>query len=310
MTVPDFGAQQAEKAQGIADAITEVGFETDEGEENPANAEFDDPESEQDASQVGAESTTPEDAEAEPPAEGEEQPDAPEEYWGIPLDGVPAEKRAEIIAGLEQRDSTIHKLQEQMAALRQSAEDAPAPVDDEAIEDVDDETLLRAAGYDPEDYKVQELAPVVLPMLRRELALEGQVEALAQARQVESVEQQWNTQLDQLEAQYGKIPFERDDVLRYAVDQSIGSPYEAYFRLAAPARQEVSNALSALKKDVEKRVVSGGVKPQSRKETTTPPITKDMSMREAVKQAAKDAQRETGVKWRDAVRGRKSVTKE
>lgn len=309
--MPDTGAQRQEMAGGIAEAIDETSFETDETEVNPADTEFDDegdltPDPELVTPPSTPESTTPEGEEPEGEPEGEPQAETPEEYWGIRLEGVSAEKRAEIIAGLEQRDSTIHKLQEQMTALRTKEAEAEAPVAEEP-EEIDDATLLQAAGYDPEDYEVQQNAKFLVPQLRRQLELEEQVESLAQARQVETVEQQWNASLDQLETEFGKIPFEREDVLRYAIDQQIASPYEAYFRIAAPARKEVSDALGALRRDVQKQVVTGGVKPQNRGGGgPSPALDPKMSLKDAVKAAAKDAQKETGLKWKDAARGRRS----
>lgn len=305
-----FGEQQAANAASIAEAIDETDFLS---EADPADAEYDEEQDpsegeapvEQEAPASTAESTT-QDEPAEAPEEGTAE-EAPTEYWGIDLEGVPAEKRAELIAGLEQRDSTIHKLQEQFAALRQAAEEAPAP-EPEPAEEVDDETLLQAAGFNPE-FMDEGSKESTLFILRNQLRLEEQVEQLASARELESVEQQWTTALDALEAQHGTIPFSRDEVLRYAVENRIGDPESAYWRIAGPAKLEATKAISALRRDAEKRVASGNVRPRTVKGEAPQITPKDYvgDLRGAVAEAAKQAQKETGFRWKDALRGRKSV---
>lgn len=293
--------------EGIAEAIDESMFLDDEV--NPADAEYDDesPAAEaeepvgQEAESENTANQATEETDPETEAQAEAQEDVPEEYWGIRLEDLSAEQRAEVIKGLEQRDSTINKLQQQLAEVRK-AESEAAPAEAEEAEEVDDDTLLRAAGYDPETfYDPAQKAPVIAT-LRRQLALEEQVEALSESRQVETTERVWNNELDALEAEHGKLPFDRDDVIRLAVSEGYPTPFETYFRIMGPAQREVSTAVAALRRDADKRVASGGPKPRN-VGARPAPIDPKMPLRDAVAAAAKEAQRETGLRWRDAGKG-------
>lgn len=230
----------------------------------------------------GAESTT-----AEPPADS---------YWGTDLTGIPDEKRAEIIAHFESQDSTIRKLQERLATP--VAPEAPAT--EETAEPTDDE-LLAALGLDPEDFQTQAMkAPLVL-MARNQLALEDQVTQLRSVESGRAVENQWTKTLDELEASYGKLPGTREQQLRYAGEENISSPADLYFKLSAPIKREVDDLAAKARKEAEKKVQGAAVRPRS-SSAEAPAVTPGMSMREAVAQAAKAAQKETGMSWKRATK--------
>lgn len=308
-----YGEQQQQMQAGIADALEETDF-LNEADPNDAQYDEDDTPAEEAESEAPVEQEAPaskdESTDEEEPAEAPEEGtavEAPTEYWGIDLEGVPAEKRAELIAGLEQRDSTIHKLQEQFAALRQQAEEAPVQ-EPEPPEEVDDETLLQAAGFNPE-YMPEEQKASTLFILRNQLRLEEQVEQLANARELETVQRSWDTTLDSLEAEHGAIPFARDEVLRYAVENRITDPESVYWRIAGPAKLEATKAIGAIKRDAEKRVASGNVRPRAGNAVPAPITPEEYKgdLRGAVAAAAKQAQKETGMRWKDALRGKRTV---
>jgi hypothetical protein len=299
--------------EGIAAALAETKFGT---EEDAVEASWDSFEAEaSEAETEEAPAATP----GEPPskAESEETTDeseaaasgtdeVPEVYWGTDLTGIPAEKRAELIAHFEQQDSTIKKLQGKVAALSQrdeSAEEPETPAAEE--EEITDEALLRAAGLDPEAFETQQAAPMVLPILRRTLALEDKVDSVLERSQASDTERAWNSALDELEASYGKLGFDRVDVLKYAVAEKVGSPYEVYFKLSAPIKREIDQAASIARREALKKEASGGVKPRSNA-AGEPVIPKGTSLRDAVKLAAKAAEKETKLSWREAVKRRRT----
>jgi hypothetical protein len=236
---------------------------------------------------------TPEDA-VESSETAEAQSDIPDEYFGVPLKGIPEEQARVIYESLQKQDTYIHQLQ-----ARLNAEPEPAPAADAAeAGEVTDDALLLALGFDPEDWETQQLAPRILPLARTVLELEDKVDSIVQAETVRTVETQWNTQLNELEGTYGKLPFNREQVLRYAIEEKLTSPFEAYFRIAAPARKEVEGAVAAARNTVAKQAVQGGVKPRSSANTGTN-ITPTMSLRDAVKTAMAETEKETGLKFRN-----------
>lgn len=299
----------APAAEGIAAAIKEA---VSSSKYDAGDPFWDDGEQETEAEVVaeGTEeaSSTVEATETVAAAEGEEATaEAPTEYWGVDLSDIPAEKRAEVIAHFEQQDSTIHKLQEKLSAPLE-VEQSTTSEEEEDV-DVTDEDLLRAAGYDPEDYKTQELAPFMLPLLRTQLATEEKLDQMYRNEQVRTVETQWNGQLDELESQYGKLPGNRLQVLNEAALKGYATPFEAYFRITAPVRKDVETAVSTARREALKREQGASLKPNSGGGEGGP-LKKGISLRDAVAESMKQSQKETGLSWREAVKGRFSRTEE
>lgn len=288
---------QTDLRDALRDAVAQSGVDTDESDADESWNDF--PVSGND----DGESST-----AEPPATEDDEPEAatvqvedvPESYWGVDLSDIPPEKRAEVIAHFEQQDSTIRKLQERL-----SKEPEPTALTaQEEPEDISDEDLMHAIGLDPEDFEDQRLAPKMLPLARTIVALEGQVEQMAQERVVEKTTNIWNSQLDELETTYGKLPFNRVSVLQYAIEEGLTSPYETYFKLSAPVRKEVEQRASEARRTADKRQASVSVKPRSTGGGEAPGIKPGTSLRDAVAEAAKQAERETKLSWRDALKKR------
>jgi len=221
--------------------------------------------------------------------------DVPDSYWGTDLTGIPAEKRAEIVAHFEKQDGTIRKLQDRLATPLERE----APVVDDVTEPTDEE-LLQVLGLDPETTAGPERTALVT-MARNQLALETRVEQLATVETGRAVENSWSKQLVELEEAYGKLPGTRDQQLRYAAEESIVSPADLYFKLSAPVKKEVEGLAAAARRDAAKRVESGGLRPRSAASEPLP-VKPGMSMRDAVKAAAMSAQKETGLSWKQAVK--------
>lgn len=298
---------QAQLRAALAEAVEESEFPTDEKAEADSWNEW---ESEGGApapeSASAADGDTPSKDELvsdEAPAEDadSDQPEVPSEYWGVSLEGVPDERAREIIAHFEQQDSTIQKLQARLA----KEPDAPAPAVEEGnLEDITDEQLLVAAGYDPEDYEVQNMARFILPGLRRELALEEKVDALVTKDTVREVEQTWNSQLDELESVHGKLPFDRIQVLRYAIDEGLGSPFETYFRISAGPQKEVRDAVAQARREAARKAEGGGVKPRTTSGESPVIDPKTTSLKDAVAIAMRETEKETGLSFKN-IFGRK-----
>jgi hypothetical protein len=295
--------------EGIAAALAETKFPTEETSAEDGWDSFDEAEASPTETEEAPDATPgepPSKAELEKPTEEAEAvddgtADTPEVYWGTDLTGIPAEKRAELIAHFEQQDSTIKKLQGRISALSQPDESASPPETPEEPEEVSDEALLRAAGLDPEAFETQQAAPMVLPLLRRTLALEDKVDEVLTKSQYNETERAWNSALDELETSYGKLGFDRADVLKYAVAEKVASPYEAYFKLSAPIKREIDQAASIARREALKKEASGGVKPRGNAAGELV-IKKGTSLRDAVMQAAKASEKETKFSWRDAVK--------
>jgi hypothetical protein len=179
-----------------------------------------------------------------------------------------------------------------------------APGAQDAPEDISDEALAIALGYDPEN-TYEQPSKVELQLARTVLALEDRVEALGQVENTRQVETAWNGGLDELEAQYGKLPVSRVDVLRYAIEENIASPFEAYFRIAAPARAQVEGAVKAATTAAARKAEGGGVKPRASGSESDSAVTKGMSLNDAVRTAMAETEKEKGVRLRSLF-GKKS----
>jgi hypothetical protein len=147
---------------------------------------------------------------------------------------------------------------------------------------------------------------MVLPLLRRTLALEDKVDEVLASRQVDETTQAWNSALDELEGSYGKLGFTREETLKYAVAEKVGSPYEVYFKLSAPIKREIDQAASIARREALKKQAAAGVRPRGNA-AGEPLIKKGTSLRDAVAQAAKAAEKETKLSWRDAVKRRMTL---
>lgn len=233
------------------------------------------------------------------PETEEAQDELPDEYWGVSLEGIPAEAKKVILDHFAQQDSTIQKLQARLA----KPPEAPAPVVETVTGDITDDAIAAALGYDPED-PYSKPSPQELQLARTVIDLEDKVEALVQKDVVNTVQTQWNNQLDELEATHGKLPFDRVQVLRYAIEEGIASPFEAYFKLSAPVKREVEQTVAKVRREAAKKAEAGGVKPRSSAGESPVIDPKTTSLREATRLAMLEAEKDTGLSFRN-IFGRK-----
>lgn len=284
----------AELRAALAEAVQESQFPTDEKVEADSWDEWDTDggaPAAPDGNDPGKDSAVTDETTPEADVQGE----LPNEYFGVDLTGIPEEQKSEILAALRQQDSYIHKLQAKMA-------EEPAPVEPSAVEEpeeITDEVLLAALGFDPEDWETQQLAPRLLPLARTVLDLEERVEQLSTTETARTVEQQWNRQMDELEGTYGKLPFDRVKVLKYAIDENLTSPFETYFRLSAPARKEVETTVRKVQQEAARKASQGGVRPRSTGGDRPVVDPKATSLRDATRIAMQEAEAETGLSFKN-----------
>jgi hypothetical protein len=294
--------------QAIAEALAESQYQPDEPDLESQLATFDaqlaEDEGADEGTGEGDDPSRAEPPESSAPVEGDTPFTAEElataektdSYWGTDLTGIPVERKAAIIRHLSQQDGTIRKLQAKLAEPME-----PAPVDDTPPEEVTDEQLLTVLGLDPEDFMDEKARGAMVALARNQLALEDQVTQLTAGEQTRAAQTAWNAQLDELESTYGKLPGTREEVLRYAIREGAVTPADLYFKLTAPVKREVESVAAAARREAAKRVESGGLKPRS--SSAAPAAVKPgMNMRDAVKAAAMEAQKETGLSWKQAVR--------
>lgn len=283
----------------LAEAVAESDFPTDEklAEEDDWDFSTESVPAADDGSIPGK---VDDETDEESPETDAAQGDIPDTYFGVDLTGIPAEQARSIYESLQQQDTYIQKLQ---ARLAQEPEAPATPAPAETVEEVTDEALLQALGFDPDDWETQQLAPKILPLARTVIDLEEKVDSIVAAETTRTVANQWNTQLDELESTYGSLPFDRVQVLKYAIDEGLTSPFETYFRIAAPARKEVETAVSTARRTAAKQAVQGGVKPRTSASTTTA-IDPKMSLRDAVKVAMAETEKETGLKFKNIFKGK------
>ncbi|MES2156040.1 MAG: hypothetical protein V4510_12980 [bacterium] len=299
-------ATQADLRAALAEAVEESEFPTDEKLAEEDEWDFSTEEVSAPAADDGSipGKDDEEVVEADPEAAEAVQDPIPDVYFGVDLTGIPEEQARTIYESLQKQDTYIHKLQARLAtepeASSQEATSEPEVITDEA--------LLQALGFDPEDWETQQLAPKILPLARTVVELEDRVDQLANIETTRAVETQWNGELNQLEETYGKLPFERVQVLKFAIEEGIASPFEAYFKLSAPAKREVESAVAAARQAAAKQAATGGVKPRSSANIGTSIDPKTTSLRDAVKQAMAETEKETGLKFKNIFSGRKVKT--
>jgi hypothetical protein len=286
-------ADQAELRAALAEAVEESQFLTDEEVEADSWNDWDnDAPAASDGNDPGKDEPA---TDEESPGTEEAQGELPNEYFGVDLTGIPEEQKAAILSALQQQDSYIHKLQAKMAAEPEPAETVAV----EEPEEITDEMLLQAMGFDPEDWETQQLAPKLLPLARTVVELEERVEQLTTTETARAAESQWNSQLDELEKTYGKLPFDRIKVLKYAIDENLTSPFETYFRLAAPARKEVESTVRKVQQEAARKASQGGVRPRSSGGDRPVIDPKTTSLRDATRIAMKEAEQETGLSFKN-----------
>jgi len=227
----------------------------------------------------------------------------PDDYWGTSLEGLSDEQKQNVISALSQRDSTIRKLQ---AELAKEPEAPAAPEEPEDPVEITDDAILAAILGDLEQVSPDELEyarKTALPLAKQLMNLEETVEKLSETESIRETSSFWNSSLDKLEEEYGKIPgATRTQVLQYAAREGIGDPEVLYSRLVLQQRKAIDSEVAKVRQQSAKRVASGGLPPRSTDGGKKVLDTKDKSLKDVVREAAFQAQEDAGLSWKDVFR--------
>jgi hypothetical protein len=243
----------ADMRAALAEALEESQFPTSDGDAAASWDEWDEddgaPAPKVETASADEDEPSTDEAPESPaePETDEAQAELPDEYWGVPLEGIPDDAKKVILDHFAQQDSTIQKLQARLAKEPEAPTDVPA--DDLATEDITDEALAIALGYDPEGYE--------------------------------------------------QLPFDRVQILRYAIEEEIASPYETYFKLSAPVKREVEQTVAEARRQAAKKAEAGGLHPRSSAGTASAIDPKTTSLKDAVAIAMKESEKETGLSFKN-----------
>jgi len=291
------GAQKTDLNALIGDAFDPDDLDDTTPEAGDGTAE--DVQDETPAAPAGAQ---PDVEDETPDADAEAQQgtaDAPERYFEVDLSGLPAEERAAVIAALKGRDDEIGKL---LRGRAQEGEGEGTPPEPEPEpEPVTDEDILTALGIDPEYDETA--AKVALPLVRGMQALQAEVAAMREERELQSLDQYWTSELDALEKANGELPVDRVAVLEFAAENGLQSPADAYWRIYGPAQRQVQAAVA----EAQARVTAAGGKPKPGKKDVSSarpkssaaeeevPVSDGTPLRDSVKDAASKVLRDLGL---------------
>lgn len=286
-TVRSVLEQSLREAEGTAEEAETTDVTEDGTAVPPAEASTEGSADEESASQ------------SEPAASGEADDDTPTEYYGVDLSGLPAAQRAEIIAHYQGQDKFIQQLlRNQAEAKAEEGEKTPDPGDEE----VSDTDLLKALGLDdPDDPYAENTAKVALPLAKMVLGLQQEVQDLTTRTTVSETERYWETSLNALEAQFGKLPVSRDEVFAEAAKAGVAEPVDAYWRIMGPARQQVHAEVQKRRAELEtslKQGAKGARRPAADADTADVPIVAT-DVKDAMKQALAAIGKERGIRFTD-----------
>lgn len=268
-----------------AEAEPEETDEVSEEDESPHEA----PEGETDLDGDGDEDAEEPEAEGAPDAE-----DVPDSFMGLDLSEVPVEKRQEIINRFKEQDRYANREHQRALELERKVQsqepEAPQP-EPEPAAPLTDEEILAKLGYDKSDEFYDVKAEVALPLAKEVLELRQGVQAIMQERALDQFEQHWNSSLDLMEDQHGKLPISRDDLLDYAAENNIEDAETAYLKYMTPRKKALSEEV--------KKAKSEALRELKKKSTTARPRTAPVKTKPKdaanMKEAFKMVEQEQGV---------------
>lgn len=276
-------------AEDRAAALAEFGEEEQVEETQDPEAE-EEVEETPDSEGGGADGTPDSEEDEDQDPEGAQSEEPPTEYMGLDLSGIDSDRRAALIADLKENDKFIQRLIQRNKELEEQATSGPAEPQTQVkeAEPATDDEILAALGLDPED----PLAELQLPLARKLYEQQMEMQQMEQVMQAQAFYDHFNTVIDQLESTEGKLPDEvtRDDLLDYMAENNIPDPEAAYYRLVAPMKSRLANAISKEREEAKrlakKRVTT---KKAATEQTESKKPDKLLSPREAALAALKEA---------------------
>lgn len=274
-----------------SDEQPEEGTETEVSE--AADSETDTPDNAEGAqSDVEPETSSEEESEAEGEASPEGTDEPPLVYFGEDLSGFTADQRREVIAMLEKRDDFIGKHLQSKAEGQ--GEETPAP---EAPAELTDEAILEAFGIDPENPYEEQAAKVAIPLAKALEEQKGVITQLLERIELQDIEREWNSTLETLSKENGELPVSNVAVMEYAAENGIANPVDAYWRIAGPARRQVTEAMAAVKSRMAKETSKAKASSQRPAATQTEETLdlEGMNTKSATEKAARSVMEKLGL---------------
>jgi hypothetical protein len=247
-------------------------------------------------------------------ATGSEEPEGtdevPETFAGVDLSDIPVEKRKVLIENALQQERQITKLQQRLAEGKDPEEAEPPGVVSEQEpepESVSDEDIARYMGLSTEDpfYDVQ--IKVAAPLVRNLLLQQQLITEIHQRQLEDETAEYWHDELDRLEAERGKLPVDRDVLFEFAAENSLYEPVDAYNRIVMGYQKILNDKVGEVRRKTLEELEA---RRELKREATTPrpgtsvpteeEVVKAASLKDAIVQAARLAESESGTSWEEA----------
>ena len=270
-------------SKAMADAARAAGAEIDDAdvEQETPEPEVEDPETAEtdDDSETSGEDESDEDESQQPDPETDEDTDdewpedVPESYMGIKLKGVVAPVAAkEHFTALKEQERVVNSRLAEIAEARKNTKpETVIPETPQAPEPLSVEAQLTALGMDPD--VIEQVG--LMPLASKLLELDSSFNSSQEQAQASEWERNFHKELDSLEKDNGELPYERDDIVAYAMAEDIYNPRALYWDIAGPLREAANTALAKKVKAAETKVATvkkavKGTRRQSSKGTTGP----------------------------------------
>lgn len=165
------------------------------------------------------------------------------------------------------------------ARKAKAAEQLAAEPEDTEPEEISDEDLLSQNGFDPDLLQYEEVGKPIVALLRRQLALEENVQSQSQEQQNAAWENQFFSRVDELAGENGKItfddgtPVDRATLTKYAIENDIYNADALYWNLMGPILAKGTPTFDPAKRE-RKRQISG-----TRRKGGSPGSTSDKAPR-------------------------------
>ena len=299
MTVPDQQvpenptAREAALAALAESGLDESNWPVDESQEDESEEVTDE---DTDTEAVEEEAATSDETEED---ESEEDDSVPTEWFGVDLSGFPSEKRAEIIEAFKEQDRYAQSLSQK---LKEKEGEPPQEEEEpEAVAELDDDQLMEALGV-PKDDPMYDVKKEIMAPMARVMAQQQQVVQQLQEREAEEqFIQWWETGLDEMEAQFGPLSIDREDLAQIALKEGLRSPQEAYARVALSGRKTVEDLVKKAKEGVQEKARKK--KPSTQRPRSDSAASKPEAKKMTPAEAAEAAMKSTGFDWGEALKG-------
>ena len=229
------------------------------------------------------------------PSESSTSDDIPDEFFGHDLAGIEDEEaRRATYEALKEVDRTANARLREIAELRKELDKEAArarmqprePEQQRSAADYTDEELMDYIGADPDILRYEELAKPMLKLARNQIQQDQRLDGLSQSNESATWERQFYGELDRLESDFGKIPYDRGTIEDFAVERSIFDPAALYWSIMGPIQREAAQPRTSAQ-DSAVRDLKRGLRGPRRQAGQQPVETSDKpkNMQEAYEMA-------------------------